>query len=64
MLRYLKLRFHIWRMMKTNKELLERLNDYDENGCPYWKKTGTVDPDYSEWDFIDDNGDAFRIIYK
>ena len=44
MLRYLKLRFHIWRIMRTNKELLERLNDYDENGCPYWKKTGTVDP--------------------
>jgi hypothetical protein len=30
----------------------------------YWERTGTVDPDYSEWDFIDDNGDAFRIIYK
>lgn len=22
-------------------------DDYDENGVPYWEKTGTVDPDYS-----------------
>jgi len=21
-------------------------DDYDENGIPYWEKTGTVDPDY------------------
>lgn len=32
---------------KQNKELLDRLgSDYDENGIPYWEKTGTVDPDY------------------
>lgn len=37
-------------------------DDYDENGIPYWEKTGTVDPDYNPWDFEDDNGDAFRII--
>lgn len=44
-------------------------DDYDENGVPYWEKTGTVDPDYipmnkeqlaewresmnKDWDFID-----------
>ena len=39
-------------------------NDYDENGVPYWEKTGTVDPEYFEWDFQDDNGDAFRTIKK
>ena len=37
-------------------------NDYDENGIPYWEKTGTVDPHYDSWDYIDDNGDAFRVI--
>ena len=21
-------------------------DDYDENGIPYWEKTGTIDPDY------------------
>ena len=47
MLRKIKLRLAIWRMMRDNKELLERLgSDYDENGIPYWDKTGTVDPDY------------------
>ena len=39
-------------------------NDYDENGVPYWEKTGAVDPDYFGWDYEDDNGDAFRVIYK
>ena len=30
-----------------DRELMERLgSDYDENGIPYWEKTGTVDPDY------------------
>ena len=29
-------------------EVLKRLgSDYDENGIPYWEKTGTVDPDYN-----------------
>ena len=42
-------------------------DDYDENGVPYWEKTGCVDPDYcphrSDWDYEDKNtGDAFRII--
>ena len=47
MLRKIKLRLSIWRMRRDNKELLERLgSDYDENGIPYWEKTGTVDPDY------------------
>lgn len=47
MFRKIKLRLAIWRMMRDNKELLERLgSDYDENGIPYWEKTGTVDPDY------------------
>jgi len=38
-------------------------NDYDENGVPYWEKTGVVDPDYTQpWDYIDEEtGDAFRI---
>jgi hypothetical protein len=37
--------------------------DYDENGVPYWEKTGMVDPDYAPaWDYIDEEtGDAFRI---
>ena len=39
-------------------------NDYDENGVPYWEKTGAVDPDYFGWDYEDDNGDAFRVIHK
>lgn len=38
-------------------------DDYDENGIPYWDKTGTVDPDYYPWDFEDkETGDAFRIV--
>ena len=39
-------------------------DDYDENGVPYWEKTGTVDPDYVQpWKFVDPwTGDAFRII--
>lgn len=43
-------------------------NDYDEEGVPYWEKTGCVDPDYCEhrstWDYEDDNGDAFRMIKR
>jgi len=39
-------------------------DDYDENGIPYWEKTGFADPDYNPWDFEDDNGDAFRIVRK
>ncbi len=42
-------------------------DDYDENGIPYWEKTGVVDPDYSydefHWDYIDEEtGDAFKVI--
>ena len=45
-------------------------DDYDENGVPYWEKTGTVDPDYDplehetyHWDYIDEEtGDAFKVI--
>jgi hypothetical protein len=38
-------------------------DDYDENGIPYWEKTGTVDPEYNPWDFVDDEtGDAFKVI--
>jgi hypothetical protein len=42
-------------------------NDYDENGVPYWEKTGTIDPDYDHeqyhWDFVDEEtGDAFKVI--
>jgi hypothetical protein len=32
-------------------------DDYDENGVPYWEK-------WTEWDYEDDNGDAFRVIYN
>ena len=47
MFRNLKLRYYIWRFARDNKELLERLgSDYDENGIPYWERTGTVDSDY------------------
>ena len=30
-------------------------NDYDSDGIPYWEK-------WKQWDFEDDNGDAFRVI--
>jgi len=42
-------------------------DDYDENGIPYWEKTGCVDPDYCEhrsWDYEDSNGDAFRLVRR
>ena len=40
-------------------------NDYDSEGVPYWEKTGLVDPDYERpWDYIDDNGDAFRVVRR
>jgi hypothetical protein len=40
-------------------------NDYDSEGVPYWEKTGFVDPDYERpWDYIDDNGDAFRVVRR
>jgi len=32
-------------------------NDYDSEGVPYWEK-------WEDWDFEDDNGDAFRVIRK
>jgi len=39
-------------------------DDYDENGIPYWEKTGAVDPDYTPmWDYEDEEtGDAFRLV--
>ena len=38
-------------------------DDYDENGIAYWEKTGTVDPEYHHWDYVDEEtSDAFRII--
>lgn len=42
-------------------------DDYDENGVPYWEKTGTVDPDYDyekhHWDYVDEEtGDALKVI--
>ena len=46
--RKLRIRWHMRWIMDDNRPLLERLNDYDENGIPYWEKTGTVDPDYKE----------------
>lgn len=40
-------------------------DDYDENGIPYWEKTGFVDPDYSpDWDYEDPSGDAFRVVRR
>ena len=45
MFRKIKLRLAIRGMKRDNRELLERLgSDYDENGIPYWEKTGVVDP--------------------
>jgi len=38
MFRKLKLRWHLYWMVVDNRPLLERLNDYDENGIPYWEK--------------------------
>lgn len=40
--------------------------DYDEDGVPYWEKTGTVDPDSPQpWKYVDPwTGDAFRVIKK
>lgn len=45
----------------------EEWNDYDENGVPYWERTGTVDPDYNydefHWDYVDpETNDAFKVI--
>lgn len=38
-------------------------DDYDEDGIPYWEKTGVLDPDNNSWNFEDEEtGDAFRII--
>lgn len=37
-LRNIKLRLILRRVARENKELLSRLNDYDENGTPYWEK--------------------------
>jgi hypothetical protein len=39
-------------------------DDYDDNGIPYWEKTGTIDPDYVQpWNYEDpETGDAFRLI--
>jgi hypothetical protein len=40
-------------------------NDYDSEGVPYWEKTGFVDPDYEQpWDYVDENGDAFRVVIR
>lgn len=36
-----------WFNNPDNDEIMKRLgSDYDEDGIPYWEKTGTVDPDY------------------
>lgn len=45
--RTLKLKAAIQKAFDDNQDLLDRLgSDYDDNGIPYWEKTGTVDPDY------------------
>lgn len=41
-----KIRRYINKIAEDHRPILERLNDYDEYGVPYWEKTGTVDPDY------------------
>jgi len=33
-------------------------NDYDSDGVPYWEKYNL------DWDYEDNNGDAFRVIRK
>lgn len=65
-MRKLKMRKAIKSTIRDNNELFKRLNDYDENGIPYWEKTGTVDPEYIQpWKFVDPwTGDAFRIIKR
>lgn len=36
--------------------------DYDEDGIPYWEKTGTIDPT-PPWKYVDPyTGDAFRVV--
>ena len=53
---------------KVNWDMSDKAwDDYDENGVPYWEKTGTVDPEYDydeyHWDFIDEEtGDALKVI--
>lgn len=37
-IRRIKLRWHLYWMAVDNRPLLERLNDYDDNGIPYWEK--------------------------
>ena len=82
----LRYKFHAWKwdmfwpiyskygtMYKMDMDLSgEAWDDYDENGIPYWEKTGTVDPfPYPEvtgtkewaWKYVDPwTGDAFRVI--
>jgi hypothetical protein len=41
-------------------------DDYDADGIPYWEKTGTVDPEYSDpnyygWNYDPVTGDSWRI---
>lgn len=43
--RKIKLRWHIYWMAVDNRPLFERLNDYDENGVPYWEKWEKRDND-------------------
>lgn len=59
--------------MEKLRELIDDMDlsgknwdDYDEDGIPYWEKTGFVDPDYEQpWRFVDPwTGDAFRIIRR
>lgn len=75
----LRYKFHAWKwdmfwpiyskygtMYKMDMDLSgEAWDDYDENGIPYWEKTGTIDPEYNPWKYVDPwTGDAFRIIKK
>ena len=46
LIEYIKYRMHKRKLRKIIKQLDNwEWNDYDENGIPYWAKTGLIDPD-------------------
>jgi len=59
-----KLHSFIWKMTWPVYYRFGTMYAWDFTEDNYWEETGTVDPDYYGWDFEDNNGDAFRVIYK
>jgi hypothetical protein len=39
---YYSINMELWKEEMSGKSW----DDYDEDGVPYWEKTGTIDPDY------------------